>query len=253
MQARGSLHCIFAYIAFIGENIDGGKYMGRPGVLLDRDGTIIEDSGYVGSVDRVQFIDGAFDAIAALNRANVPVVVVSNQAGVARGHYGIDDVQQVHKHIIAELERHGAHVDMWLFCPYHPDGIVEAFARSSFDRKPSPGMALAAAQALDLDLTLSWVIGDGAVDIGLARAVGARPLYVGADAVADPDVTSYSDLAAAVQFILHGDNENGRPARPSFPTRQFCDAGEFGVAYAAEFARVFGSVDPAQIAAAAGI
>src|SRR5215210_4937073 len=167
--------------------------MGRPGVLLDRDGTIIEDSGYVGSVDRVQFIDGAIDAIAALNRAGLPVVVVSNQAGVARGHYGIEDVQQVHKHMTAELERHEAFVDMWLFCPYHPEGTVDAFARASFDRKPSPGMALAAANALDLDLSASWVIGDSAVDIGLARAVGAQPLYVGTQHTAHPDVPSFSD------------------------------------------------------------
>jgi histidinol-phosphate phosphatase family protein len=240
-------------MALSGETIDGGRHMRRPGVLLDRDGTIIEDSGYVGSIDRVRFIDGAIDAIAALNRASLPVAVVSNQAGVARGHYGIEDVQQVHKHIIAELERQRAHVDMWLFCPYHPDGIVAAFTRSSFDRKPNPGMALAAAQALDLDLTLSWVIGDSTVDIGLARAVGARPLYVGTDAIADPDVTSFPDLAAAVQFILHDDNETDRSPRPSFPTRQFDDAGEFGVAYAAEFARAFGSVDPARISAAAEI
>jgi D-sedoheptulose 7-phosphate isomerase/D-glycero-D-manno-heptose 1,7-bisphosphate phosphatase len=227
--------------------------MTRPGVLLDRDGTIIEDSGYVGSVDRVQFVDGAIDAIAKLNRAGMPVVVVSNQAGVARGHYGIEDVQQVHKHMIAELERHGAQVDLWLFCPYHPDGIVEAFARASFDRKPGPGMALAAAQALDLDLRASWVIGDGTVDIGLARAVGARPLYVGGDAVKEPDVTSFPDLATAVQFILDDDKgaDQGKPL--SFPTRQFDDAGEFGGAYATEFARAFGSVDPSQIIAAADI
>jgi histidinol-phosphate phosphatase family protein len=227
--------------------------MTRPGVLLDRDGTIIEDSGYVGSVDRVQFLDGAIDAIAKLNRAGLPVVVVSNQAGVARGHYGIEDVQQVHKHMIAELERHGAQVDMWLFCPYHPDGIVEAFARASFDRKPGPGMALAAAEALDLDLRASWVIGDSAVDIGLARAVGARPLYVGADAPEEPDVASFPDLATAVQFILHDDNGADRRTRPSFPTRQFHDAGEFGGAYAAEFARAFGSVDPSRIVAATDI
>ena len=66
--------------------------MSRPGVLLDRDGTIIVDSGHVGSVDRVEIIDGAIDAIAALNRADLPVVVVTNQAGVARGYYGIEDV-----------------------------------------------------------------------------------------------------------------------------------------------------------------
>ena len=227
--------------------------MTRPGVLLDRDGTIIEDSGYVGSVDRVQFIDGAIDAIAKLNRAGLPVVVVSNQAGVARGHYGIEDVQQVHKHMIAELERHGAKVDMWLYCPYHPDGIIEAYARASFDRKPNPGMALSAAQALDLDLRSSWVIGDSMVDIGLARAVDAQPLYVGASAPADPDVISFPDLAAAAEFVVDAENKADRQKRPSFPTRQFDDAGEFGAAYAAEFARAFGSVDPARIAAAADV
>jgi histidinol-phosphate phosphatase family protein len=227
--------------------------MTRAGVLLDRDGTIIEDSGYVGSVDRVRFIDGAIDAIAKLNRAGLPVVVVSNQAGVARGHYGIEDVQQVHKHMIAELERHGAQVDMWLYCPYHPDGIVEAFARASFDRKPRPGMALAAAQALDLDLRTSWVVGDSTVDIGLARAIGARPLYVGGDALAEPDVTSFPDLATAVEFILHDDSRTDGSTKSAFPTHQFSDAGAFGSAYAAEFARAFSSVDPFRIVAAADI
>jgi D-sedoheptulose 7-phosphate isomerase/D-glycero-D-manno-heptose 1,7-bisphosphate phosphatase len=222
-------------------------------VLLDRDGTIIEDVGYVGSVDRVQFIDGAIEAIASLNDAGLPVVVVSNQAGVARGHYGIEDVQQVHKFMIAELARQGAHVDKWLFCPYHPDGSVEAFTRASSDRKPSPGMALAAAQALDLDLSASWVVGDSAIDIGLARAVGARSLYIGAEAVPDADVTSLPDLATAVEFILRDDSGRSQQRRPPFPTRQFYDAGEFGDAYALELARAFRSVDPARIRVAADI
>jgi D-sedoheptulose 7-phosphate isomerase/D-glycero-D-manno-heptose 1,7-bisphosphate phosphatase len=222
-------------------------------VLLDRDGTIIDDSGYVGSVDRVQFIDGAIDAIGALNRAGLPVVVVSNQAGVARGLYGIEDVQQVHKHMIAELARQGAHVDMWLFCPYHPDGSVEAFARASSDRKPGPGMALAAAKALDLDLRASWVVGDDTADIGLARAVGAQPLHVGAEAFPDPDVTSFPDLAAAVRFILDGDTGITRPQRQSFPARQFHHAGEYGAAYATQLSRAFRTVDLAGIGAAADI
>lgn len=175
--------------------------MSRPGVLLDRDGTIIVDSGYVGSVDRVEFIDGAIDAIAELNAAGIPVAVVTNQAGVARGYYGLEDVDAVHCHIDAELARRGAHVDLWLFCPYHPDGVVGAFARSSTDRKPGPGMALAAAQALGLDLSSSWVVGDSAADLDLARAVGARPLLVGGR-IDDPDVESVLDLAAAVRSIL---------------------------------------------------
>ena len=116
----------------------------RPGILLDRDGTIIVDHGYVGSVDRVEFIDGAAEAIARFNRAGIPVAVVTNQAGVARGLYGIDDVTRVHEYIAEHLAEHGAHIDLFLFSPIIPAGVVEAFARASEDRKPGPGMAKAA-------------------------------------------------------------------------------------------------------------
>ena len=225
--------------------------MSRPGVLLDRDGTIIADCGYVGSVDRVEFLDGAIEAIAALNRADLPVAVVTNQAGVARGYYGIEDVDQVHKHMIEEMARRGAHVDLWLFCPYHPDGTVESFARASADRKPGPGMALAAADALGLDLTASWVVGDNAVDIGLARAVGARPLHVGPVAFPAADVQSFPDLAAAVHHILDDQARSLPRPRPSFPTRQYPDGATFGADYAGELARAMASVDMTRIAEAA--
>jgi D,D-heptose 1,7-bisphosphate phosphatase len=225
--------------------------MARPGVLLDRDGTIIADHGYVGSVERVEFIDGAIEAIAALNRAGVPVAVVTNQAGVARGYYGIDDVHQVHRHMTAEMAKRNAHVDLWLFCPYHPDGIVESFARASADRKPGPGMAFAAADALDLDLSSSWVVGDSAADIGLARTIGASPLHVGPVAFPAPDVMSFANLAEAVQYIV--DDHRLPAARPSFPAWQYLDAGTFGTAYAGELAAAFGTIDMAHLAKAADV
>ncbi len=174
----------------------------RPGILLDRDGTIIVDHGYVGSIDRVEFIDGAADAIARFNRADVPVAVVTNQAGVARGFYGIDDVTRVHQYIAEHLAEHGAHIDLFLSCPYHPEGIVAAFARTSEDRKPRPGMAKAAQAALNLDLTASWVVGDGPEDIGLAEAVGASAIYLGPADCQGPGVWSFPSLAAAAPFIM---------------------------------------------------
>ena len=227
--------------------------MSRPGVLLDRDGTIIADYGYVGSVDRVEFLDGAIEAIAALNRAGLPVAVVTNQAGVARGYFGVEDVHQVHKHMIEEMARKGAHIDFWLFCPYHPDGTVEAFARASSDRKPGPGMALAAAEALGLDLTSSWVVGDSAGDIGLARAVGAHPMHVGPVDFPGADVLSFPDLAAAVRHILDNDALSEATVRPSFPAHRYPDGGTFGGAYAGELARAFGTIDMAQVAKAADL
>ncbi len=174
----------------------------RPGILLDRDGTIIVDHGYVGSVDRVEIIEGAPEAIAKFNRAGIPVAVVTNQAGDARGLYGIDDVARVHKHIEAQLAAYGARIDLFVYCPYHPAGIVEAFARTSEDRKPRPGMANAAASALNLDLTASWVVGDRPEDIGLAKAVGASAVYLGTDDYRRPDVWSFPSLASAAPFIL---------------------------------------------------
>lgn len=235
------------------------RFGGRPGVLLDRDGTIIVDSGYVSSVERVKFIDGAIEAIAALNRAGLPVAVVTNQAAVARGICDIEDVQQVHKYMNAELAQGGAHVDEWLFCPYHPEGTVKAFARFSADRKPGPGMALAAAESLGLDLSISWVVGDGAADVGLARAVGARPLRVGlpqGSDIGEPDVPTFADLAAAVTHILaYQADLSGLPTdpAPTFPAHPYDDAGFFGTEYSEELHAALQTVDPSRFHAAAAL
>jgi len=174
----------------------------RPGILLDRDGTIIVDHGYVGSVDRVEFIDGAAEAIASFNAAGVPVAVVTNQSGVARGLYGLGDVARVHAHIAAQLARYGARIDLFAYCPYHPDGVVEAFSRTSEDRKPRPGMATAAADALGLDLSRCWVVGDRPEDVGLAKSIGAAAVYLNAGASPAPGVWPFPSLAAAAPFIL---------------------------------------------------
>jgi histidinol-phosphate phosphatase family protein len=174
----------------------------RPGVLLDRDGTIIFDHGYVGSVDRVELIPGAASAIAKFNSAGVPVAVLTNQSGVARGYFGTKDVEAVHEHISKQLARSGAHVDLYLYCPCHPDGVIEGFSMPSERRKPSPGMALEAADALLLDLCRSWVVGDRPEDMALASAVGAHAAWVGRGVYADLRVRSFASLADAAPFIL---------------------------------------------------
>lgn len=225
--------------------------MTRAGVLIDRDGTLIIDSGYVGSVADVEFIPGALEAVAALNRAGIPVAVVTNQAGVARGYYGLADVEAVHAHIGAALARVGGHVDEWLFCPYHPDGVVPAFTRASWDRKPAPGMALAAAAALDLDLHASWVVGDAESDVGLAHAVGARPILLGAH-VARPDALTVPDLARAVEVILAADTVT-LPQRPEFPTVRYESADAFGRHYTEQLARALDTVDHSELDRAAKI
>ena len=152
-------------------------------------------------------------------------------------------------HDRASWPRHGAHVDLWLFCPYHPDGIVEGFARSSADRKPGAGMALAAAQALDLDLAASWVVGDRPADVGLARAVGAHPLYVGPAGSAAhgrrllprPRRRGRAILAARRRRARRRPRSGSRP-----PVRRRRDA--YGGAYVAELARAFDTIDLDEVA-----
>lgn len=230
--------------------------MARAGILLDRDGTVIVDHGYVGSVDRVDLIPGSAQAIAAFNAASIPVAVVSNQAGVARGYYGIDDVEKVHRHLTTLLAKYDAHVDEFLFCPYHPDGTVPTFSRYSFDRKPEPGMAFAAARSLDLDLSASWVIGDRSEDMQLAAAVGAIGIFVGPNAIENEGVWSFPDLATATPFILQrmrgmktdADRSLAGPRRrKKFPTHPYPEAGSFCRAYAMESARAARSVNSAEV------
>ena len=217
----------------------------RPGVLLDRDGTIIKDHGYVGSVDRVELLDGAAEAVAALNAAGLPVAVATNQAGVARGFFTIEDVREVHIHLAGLLAERGAQVDAWLFCPYHPDGVVEEYARWSSDRKPAPGMALAAAQRLGLELAKSWVVGDSDCDVHLARGVGARPVRIGAP-TGDPFTVEVPDLATAVRHIL---SEHANPvdiaAPVSFPQVRYESADVFAEHYAGELGHALATVDTA--------
>jgi D-sedoheptulose 7-phosphate isomerase/D-glycero-D-manno-heptose 1,7-bisphosphate phosphatase len=228
----------------------------RRGVLLDRDGTIIADSGYVGAVNDVVFLDGAIQAIARLNAAGVPVAVVTNQAGVARGYFELDDVELVHKHMAAEMARHGAHVDAWFFCPYHPEGRVRSFARVSADRKPGPGLALAAATSLGLDLATSWVVGDSECDVGMAEAVGAHAFLISADQNVQRDhVTVVPDLATAVDLIIR---EGAAPpltppaTTPStFPSRRYGDTSTFASEYSHGLARALASVDHSRFAQAA--
>lgn len=237
----------------------------RPGVLLDRDGTIIVDHGYVGSVDRVEFIEGAPDAIARFNSAGIPVAVVTNQAGVARGLYGIDDVGQVHQYIAECLAKCGAHIDLFLYCPYHPAGVVEAFARVSEDRKPRPGMAKAAAAALNLDLTASWVVGDRPEDIGLAEAVRASAVYVGPNDREWPGVWSFPSLAAASPFLLEriaawrmaGDLwpfvPPARTSEVKFPVMPYGSAASYLAGYVEESAWAACSIEPAALDYAAAV
>jgi D-glycero-D-manno-heptose 1,7-bisphosphate phosphatase len=182
--------------------------MKRPAVFLDRDGTIIEDRGYVRRPDDVALLAGAVEGIGRLTRAGFATVLVSNQSGVARGLFTEEDLAAVHARLQELLAERGVALDASYYCPYFdgPDATVEAYRRDSDLRKPRPGMLLQAARELDLDLSRSWMIGNSASDVEAGRRAGCRSVLIDADRSpsdndAEPGVWRARDLGTAADIV----------------------------------------------------
>ena len=213
--------------------------MRQPGILLDRDGTIIVDYHYVGIPERVQFIPGAADAIARFNRAGIPVAIITNQGGVSRGFYPETNVQLVHDYIARELALHGAHVDLFLYSPDHPDGVIPEYTRESAYHKPNPGMALLAGSKLDLDIPRSIVVGDRPSDMQLAGKVGAHGVYLGTTPTSFAHVP-FPSLAAAAGYII--ERLTSVP-QSDFPRVQYGLMNSYFRDYSADLSRLLYLVD----------
>lgn len=150
----------------------------RAAVFLDRDGTINEQMGYINHIDRFQMLPGAASAIRTLNEAKVPVVVVTNQSGLARGYFPPELLDSVHLKMKVALTREGAHVDGIYICPHHPEAKEEQYRLACTCRKPQTGLFEQAAQELELDLQKSYVVGDRWSDLKAADKCGAVPVLV---------------------------------------------------------------------------
>ena len=152
--------------------------MSRRAVFLDRDGTLIEEAGYLDRLERLVFYPYTVDAVRVLNRGGFAVVVVSNQAGVARGIVEESFVGEAHRHIEARLEAGGARIDRFYYCPHYRNGSVQPYARACDCRKPQPGLLRRAQEELDLDLSGSFMVGDRWHDVQAGKAVGARSVLL---------------------------------------------------------------------------
>lgn len=145
----------------------------RPAAFLDRDGVLNVDQGYTHDPNDLEWVEGARDMIKALNETNHYVIVVTNQAGVARGYYKLDDVDRFHAAMSVDLALEGAYIDAFYTCPYHEDGKVAEYTVPNHpDRKPNPGMLLRAAEEWPIDMSRSFMIGDKDSDIAAGKAAG---------------------------------------------------------------------------------
>jgi D,D-heptose 1,7-bisphosphate phosphatase len=144
----------------------------RPAVFLDRDGVLNIDRGYVHAPEQIKWVKGAKQAVKLLNDAGYYLFVVTNQAGVAKGHYPEEKIGALHRWMAGELAATGASIDDWRYCPFHPEGSVAAFRAEHDWRKPSPGMLLDLFEHWPIEREGSFLIGDKPSDIQAADAAG---------------------------------------------------------------------------------
>ncbi len=150
----------------------------RPAVFLDRDGTINEQMGYINHISRFRLLPGIGAAIARLNQAQLPVVMVSNQSGLARGYFPATLLDAVHDRMHALLARDDAHLDGMYICPHHPEAVIPKYRKQCDCRKPAPGLLFRAAADLNLDLRQSFMVGDRWSDVECGQRAGAYSILV---------------------------------------------------------------------------
>ena len=151
---------------------------GRPAIFLDRDGTLAHEVGYVNHPSRFRLYPWAVDAVRMINQAGLLAVVVTNQAGVARGYFPESVIHDVHAAMNAAMRDGGARLDAIYYCPHHPEVGEAQYRLDCACRKPRPGLLRRAAEELGADLSRSFVLGDRHGDLSVAWAVGARGVLV---------------------------------------------------------------------------
>ena len=192
------------------EDIKSGKVENKnlthkqKAIFLDRDGTINEYVGFLRSIDEFRLIDGVAEAIKIINQSGYLAIVVSNQPVIARGEVSLEELQEIHNKMETLLGQQGAYIDALYYCPHHPDKGFEGerieYKVECECRKPKPGMLLEAARKYNIDLSQSYMIGDGRNDIGAGEAAGCKVAAVGEQRF--EGVTTYSNLLECVQNIL---------------------------------------------------
>lgn len=173
-------------------------------MFLDRDGTLNVEKNYLYRSADWEWIPGSIEAIRQINEMGWLAIVVTNQAGVARGFYREDDVAALHRHVDGLLAAAGARIDAYYMCPHHPDFLG---GRNCDCRKPQPGLLLRAAGEFSIDLSRSFMVGDKGIDVLAAQRAGVTPILVATgygaaeDAAVPQEIERADNLLAAVKAI----------------------------------------------------
>jgi D-glycero-D-manno-heptose 1,7-bisphosphate phosphatase len=152
--------------------------MSHKAIFLDRDDTLIDDPGYISHPNQVQLLEGVPEALNGFHKMDYKLVVVTNQSGIARGILTEDTLKTIHARFKELLAEQSAYVDAIYYCPYHVDGVIDRYKRPSGLRKPNPGMLLQAAEELDIDLSVSWCVGNSLSDVEAGQRAGCHTILI---------------------------------------------------------------------------
>jgi D-glycero-D-manno-heptose 1,7-bisphosphate phosphatase len=223
----------------IGQEVDRERNMNRA-VFLDRDGVVNrliyhQESGVIDSpfvVSQFKLLPGVGEAISRLNTLGFKVIVVTNQPGIAKNHFSLDTLQQMHRLMQDELKASGAVLDAIYYCPHHPEGENPAYRMVCQCRKPAPGLLMRAAQDFHLDLAGCYMVGDSLTDIQAGQRAGCRAVFLGKmkcevcnlmdEQGVKPDAIA-GNLAGAVDLILtRWEGAHVKEASGTVPDRACC-------------------------------
>jgi D-glycero-D-manno-heptose 1,7-bisphosphate phosphatase len=183
--------------------------MAEKALFLDRDGVINEEIGYLHKAEDVRFVDGIFSLCRTAQRLGYRLIVVTNQAGIARGYYTAADFEALMAWMRERLLEESITLDAVYHCPFHPTHGVGEYLREHEDRKPGPGMLRRGEREFGLDLTQCVIVGDRCSDIGAANAAGLRQAFLLAGTEAGGCAGEYipaATLAEIEQWLIAADS-----------------------------------------------
>ncbi|MCI8661478.1 MAG: HAD family hydrolase [Lachnospiraceae bacterium] len=185
-------------------------------IFLDRDGTLNEEVHYLHKKEDLKLLDGVAKALCRLRKNGYKLVVITNQAGVARGYYQESDVAGLHEYMNDLLKPLGAEIDRFFYCPHHPDHGIGEYKKICHCRKPDIGMFEQAERYFDVDKARSWMIGDKLIDVEAGKNYGVRTVLVGTGYGAQ----IHRELTESLWQAGSDDRKKGKSGRPGMEGRR---------------------------------